>query len=187
MFKGKETIKRKIDIPLLAVILLSFYPQVFAQQQDFIEVDNFGQYLLNEPMTIEVVSDISKDITLYEIPAAFTIFDQAGVRSPLQKTNPAILWIDAPINLADYDLHKWTAATIGLYNTHPEKSDIQEILISSSSSSDELLDVKDLKFEDINLMEAILVSEESMQDQNSFMGLFWQISTKISGCRHFCN
>ncbi len=177
MFKGKETIKHKIDIPILAVILLSFYPQVFAQQQDFIELDNFGKFLFNEPMNIEVVTDISKDITLYGIPTAFTVFDQAGVQSPVQKTNPEIPWIETPINLTDYDLHKWIAETLGLYDPHPEKSDIQEVSILSYS--DELLDVKALKFEDVRLIESKLISEESMQGENALMGLFWKINKNI--------
>ena len=150
MFKGKEIIKRKINIPILTVILLSFCTPAFAQQQDFIKEDDFGKFILNEMMNIEVVTDISKDITLYEIPTAVTIFDQLDIQKPVQKTNPEIPWTAAAINLTDYDLHKWGAATLGLCNPHPEKSDIREV--SNPSPPDEQLEVKRLKFEDVKLI-----------------------------------
>jgi hypothetical protein len=54
---------------------LSFCTQAFAQQQDFIKEYYFGKFL-NELMNIEVVTDISKDITLLEIPAAITVLDR---------------------------------------------------------------------------------------------------------------
>lgn len=177
MFKGKEIIKRKINISVLTVILLSFCTQVFAQQQDFIKEDNFGKFLLNEPINIEVVTDISKDITLYGIPTAFTVFDQTGVQQPVQKTNPEIPWIEAPINLADYDLQKWAAATLGLYNPLAEKLDTQKVSIPSHS--DALLDVKGPKFEDVKLIETILASEENLRSENPLMGLIWQIDENI--------
>lgn len=178
MFNGKEIIKRKINISVLTVILLlSFCTQVFAQQQDFIKEDNFGKFLLNELMNIEVVTDISKDITLYEIPTPVTIFDQLDIQQPVQKTNPEVPWTIAVINFADFDLHKWAAATLGLYNPHPEKSDIREVSIPSHP--DELLEVKGLKFEDVKLIETILASEESLRGENTLMELIWQVSENI--------
>jgi hypothetical protein len=176
MFNGKETIKRTINISILTVILLSFCTQVFAQQQDCIE-DNFGQFILNEMMNIEVVTDISKDISLYGIPTAISVFDPIDIQKPLQKTNPEIPWTIEAINLTDYDLRKWAAATLGVYNPHPEKSDIHEVSIPSHS--EELMEVKGLKFEDIKLIESILVSEESLRSENLLMELIWQISENI--------
>lgn len=168
MFKGKEIIKRKINLTMLTVVLFSFCTQAFAQQQDFIKEDNFGKFL-NELMNIEVVTDISKNITLLEIPAAVTVFDPVDIQQPIQKINPEIPWTVAAINFADFDLHKWATATLGLYNTHPEKSDVQEVSIPSYS--DEQLDVKGLKFKDVKLMEAILASEESLRSEKPLMGL----------------
>ena len=83
----------------------------------------------------------------------------------------------AAINFTDVDLHKWAVATLGLDNSHPEKSDIQKVSIPSYS--DELLYVKGLKFEDVKLIEAILTSEESLHGENSLMGLIWQVSENI--------
>ena len=177
MFNGKETINRKINIAILTVILLSFCTQVFAQQQDFIKEDNFEKFILNELLNIEVVTDISKDISLYEIPTAITVFDQVDIQQPLQKTNPEISWTAAAINLTDDDLHKWGSATLGLYTLHPEKLDIQEVSIPSHP--DELLDVKGLKFEDVKLIETILASEESLRGENTLMELIWQVSENI--------
>lgn len=177
MFNGKETINRKINISILTVILLSCCTQVFAQQQDCIKEDNFGKFIRNELMNIEVVTDISKDISLYEIPTAITMFDRLDIQQPVQKTNPEIPWTIAAINLTDYDLHKWTAATLGLYNPHPEESDIREVSIPSYS--DEQLDVKGLKFEDVKLIEAILASEESLRSETTLRELIWQVSENI--------
>ena len=174
MFKGKEIIKRKINISILTVILLSFCTQVFAQQQDFIKEDNFGKFL-NELMNIEVVTDNS--IGLYEIPTAIGVFDRLDIQQPVQKTIPEIPLTVAAISLTDYDLQKWVAATFGLYNPQPEKSDIREVSITSNP--DELLDVKGLKFEDVRLIEAILASEESLRSEKSLMGLIWQVSKNI--------
>ena len=61
-----------------------------------------------------------------------------------------------------------SSATLGLYNKHPEKSDVQEVSIPSYS--DEQLDVKGLKFEDVRLIEAILASEESLRSEKSLWG-----------------
>lgn len=176
MFKGKEINKQKINLAVLTVILLSFCTQVFAQQQDFSKEDNFGKFL-NELMNIEVVTDISKDIILLEIPAAITVLDCVDIQQPVQKTNPEIPWTVAAINFADFDLQKWAAAPLGLYNTHPEKSDVQEVSIPSYS--DEQLDVKGLKFENVKLIEAILAPEESLRGENPFMGLIWRVSENI--------
>ena len=177
MFNGKETINRKINIAILTVILLSFCTQVFAQQQDFIKEDNFEKFILNELLNIEVVTDISKDISLYEIPTAITVFDQVDIQQPLQKTNPEISWTIAAINLTDDDLHKWGSATLGLYNLHPEKPDIREVSIPSNP--DELLDVKELKLEDIKMIEAILASDESLRGKTTLMELIWQVGENI--------
>jgi hypothetical protein len=177
MLNGKETIKRKINISMLTVILLSFCTQVFAQQQDFIKEDNYGNFLLNELANIEVVTDISKGISLYDIPTAVTVFDPLDIQQSVQKTTPEIAWTIAAINLTDDDLHKWDSATLDLYNPHPEESDIREVSIPSPP--DELLDVKGLKFEDIRLIESILASEESLRGKNTLMELIWQVSENI--------
>ncbi len=177
MFNGKETIKRTINISILTLILLSFSTQAFAQQQDFINEDNFGKFLLNELMNIEVITDISKDISLYEIPTAVTVFEQVDIQQPVQKTNPEISWTIAAINLTDDDLRKWDSATLGLYNPHPEELDIREVSIPSHS--DELMNVKGLKFEDVRLIESILASDESLRSKNLLMELIWQVSENI--------
>ena len=177
MFKGKEIIKRKINISILTVILLSFCTQVFAQQQDFIKEDNFGKFLLNEVMNIEVAANISKVIGFYEIPTNVTLFDRLDIQQPLQETNPDIPWTIMAINLTDDDLHKWGSATLGLYNPHPEKPDIHEVSIPLHS--DELLNPKRLKYEEVKLIESILASEESLRGKNTLMELIWQISENI--------
>jgi len=176
MFNGKETIKRKINISILIVILLSFCTQVFAQQQDFIKEDNYGKFL-NELMNIEVVTDISKVIGFYEIPTNVTLFDRLDIQQPLQETNPDIPWTIAAINLTDDDLYKWGSATLGLYNPHSEKPDIHEVSIPLHS--DELLNPKRLKYEEVKLIESILASEESLRGKNTLMELIWQISENI--------
>jgi len=172
MLRPKEIIKRKINISVLTVILLSFHTQVFAQQQDFIKEDNFGKIILSELMNIELVTDISKDFSLYDIPAAITIFEQVEVQK-----NPEIPLTIAAINLTDDDLHKWGSATLGLYNPHPEKPDIREVSIPSHS--DKLLDIKGLKYEDLKMIESILVSDESLRGENTLMELIWQVSENI--------
>jgi hypothetical protein len=177
MFSGKETIKRTIIISILTLILLSFCTQVFAQQQDFIKEDNYGKFILNELMNIEVVTDISKDINLYQMPIAVTVFDPLDIQQPLQETNPDIPWTIAAINLTDDDLYKWGSATLGLYNPHPEKPDIHEVSIPLHS--DELLNPKRLKYEEVKLIESILASEESLRGKNTLMELIWQISENI--------
>jgi hypothetical protein len=176
MFKGKEIIRQKINLSVLTMILLSFCSQAFAQQQYFSKEDNFVK-LLNDLMGIELVTDIGKDISLYEIPAAITIFDHLDIQQSVQKTNPDIPRPLAAINFADYDLHKWIAATLGLYNPHPEKSDVQKVSILSYS--DEQLDVNGIKFEDARLIEAILAYEEGLGSENPFLGFIWQISENI--------
>ena len=176
MFKQKKIIKRKINISILVVIFLSFCTQVFAQQHDYIEEDNFGKFL-NGLMNIEVVTEITKDINLYEIPTAITVFDQVDIPQPVQKTNPEIPRTIAAMNLTGDDLHKWAAATLGLYNSHPEKPDNREVSILSNP--DELLDVKGLKFEDIKMIESILTTEESLRGKNTLMELIWQVSENI--------
>lgn len=178
MFNGKETIKRKIAIAILTVVLLSFCTQVFAQQQDFIkQKDNFGIFLLNELTNIEVVTDISKYISLYEIPTAITVFNQVDINQPVQKTNPEILWTAGAINLTDDDLHKLGSAALGLKSPKPEKSNIHEVSIPLHS--DELMNVKRLKFEDIKLIESILASEKNLSGKNILTELIWQISENI--------
>lgn len=176
MFNGKEIIKRKINLSVLTVILLSFCSQAFAQQQYFSKEDDFGKFL-NDLMGIELVTDIGKDISLYEIPPAITVFDHVDIQQSVQKTNPEIPWPVAAINFTDYDLHKWTAATLGLYNPHPEKSDVRTVSILSYS--DEKLDVNGIKFDDARLIKAILAYEEGLGSENPFMGLIWQISENI--------
>ena len=177
MFEPKEIIKRKINISVMIVILLSFCAQVFAQQQEIIKEDDFVKFLLNEMMNIEVVTDISKDISLCEIPTAITIFDGVDIQQPVKKTNPEIPWAFEAINLTDDDLHKWGSATLGLYNPNPEKPDIRKVSIPSNP--DELLDVKGLKFEDVKRIESILVSDESLRGKNALMELIWQVSENI--------
>jgi hypothetical protein len=176
MFSGKETIKRTINISILTLILLSFSSQVFAQQQEIIKEDNYGKFL-NELMNIEVVTDISKVIGFYEIPTNVTLFDRLDIQQPLQETNPDILWTIAASNLTDDDLYKWGSATLGLYNPHPEKPDIHEVSIPLHS--DELLNPKRLKYEEVKLIESILASEESLRGKNTLMELIWQISENI--------
>ena len=176
MFEPKEIIKCQINIFVLTVISLIFCTQVFAQQHDYIEEDNFGKFL-NGLMNIEFVTDITKDINLYEIPTTFTVFDQLDIQQPVQKTNPEIPWAFEEINLTDYDLHNWGAATLGLYSTNPEKPDIRKVSILSNP--DEILDVKGLKFEDVKLIESILVSDESLRGKNALMELIWQVSENI--------
>jgi len=177
MFNGKETIKRKITISILTVVSLSFCTQAFAQQQDFIKEDNFGKFILNERMNIKVVTDISKDISLYDIPTAVTVFDTLDIQQPAQKTNPEIPWTIAAVNLTDDDLRKCGSAILGLNNPHPQKPDIREISIPSSP--DELLDVNGLKFEDVKMIETILASDESLRGENLLMELIWQVSENI--------
>jgi hypothetical protein len=177
MFSGKETIKRTINISILTLILLSFSTQAFAQHQNFIQEDNFGNFLLNEMMNIEVVTDLSKDISLYEMPTAVTVFDPLDIQQPVQKTNPEISWTIMAINLTDDDLHKWGSATLGLYSPQPEKPDIREVSIPSHL--DELMDVKGLKFENVRLIESILASDESLRGENTLMELIWQVSENI--------
>jgi hypothetical protein len=176
MFKGTETIKRKIILILLTVVLLSFCTQGFAQQQDFIKEDNLGKFL-NELMNIEVVTDIIKDISLLDMPAAITVPGRVDIQQPVQKTTPEIPWTAAAINFADIDPHKWAAATLGLYNPHSEKTDVQKVSIPPYS--DKQQDLKGLKFEDIKMIEAILASEESLRGENTLMGLIWQVSENI--------
>ncbi len=176
MFKPKEIIKRKINFSVLTVISLSFCTQVFAQQHAYIEEDNFGKFL-NGLMNIEVVTEITKDINLYEIPTAITVFDQVDIPQPLQKTNPEIPRTIAAINLTDDDLHKLGAATLGLYNPHPEKPDIREVSIPSNP--DELLNAKGLKLEDLKMIESILASDKSLHAENALMELIWQVSENI--------
>ncbi len=179
MFKPKEIIKCKINISVLLFILLSFCTQVFAQQQDFIKEGNFGKLLndLNELMNVKVFTDISQDISLYGISTTITVFDQLDTQQLVHKTNPEIPWTVPAINLTDYDLYKWAASILGLYNPHPEKSDIREV--SSLLYSDELLSIKELNFDDVKLIEALLASQESLHSQNPLMGLVWQISENI--------
>ena len=128
-------------------------------------------------MNIEVVTDISKDISLYEIPAAVTVFDPLDIQQPVQKTNPEIPLTIAAINLTDDDLHKWGSAILGLYSPQPEEPDIREVSIPSHL--DELMDVKGLKFENIKLIETILASDESLRNENTLMELIWQVSENI--------
>lgn len=177
MFNGKEAINRKINISILTVILLSFCTQVFAQQQDCIKEDNFGKFILNEMMNIEVVTDISKGISLYDIPTAITVFDHLDIQQPVQKTNPEIPWTIAVINLTDDDLHKWGSAILGLHKPQTEKSDTREVFIPSNSV--ELLNAKGLKFEDLKMIESILASDESLRGENTLMQLIWQVSENI--------
>ena len=177
MYSGKETIKRKINISILTLILLSFSTQAFAQHQNFIQEDNYGKFILNEQMNIEVATDAGKGISLYDIPTAITVFGQVDIQQPVQKINPEISWTIAAVNLTDDDLHKLGSATLGLNNPNPEKPDIREV--STSSHPDELLDVKGLKFEDVKLIESILVSDESLRGENTLMELIWQISENI--------
>jgi hypothetical protein len=175
MFKMKETIKRKINVPILAVVLLSFCPRVFAQQQDLTKEDDLGKFL-NELMDIKVVIDIG-NISLYEIPTAVAVTDRPDIQQQLQKTNPGILWPVPPVNLTDYELYKWDASALGLYDPHPEKPDVREISILSYLN--EPLNLQKVKFEDARLIEAILESEESMKNENPLMGLIWQINEDI--------
>ena len=177
MFSGKETIKRTINISILTLILLSFCSQVFAQQQEIIKEDNYGKFILTELMNTEVVTDISKDISLYEMPIAVTVFDPLDIQQPVQKTNPEISWTIAAVNLTEDDLYKWGSATLGLNNPNPEKSDIHEVSIPLHS--DELLNPKRLKYEEVKLIESILASEESLRGKNTLMELIWQISENI--------
>jgi len=177
MFEPKEIIKCKINIFVLTVILLSFCAQVFAQQQEIIEEDDFVKFLLNEMMNIEVVTDITKDINLYGIPTPITVFNQLDIQQPVQKTNPEIPWTIAATNLTADDLHNWGSATLGLYNPNPEKPGIREVSIPSHP--DEILGVKGLKFEDVKLIESILVSDESLRGKNALMELIWQVSENI--------
>ena len=178
MFNGKETIKRKITISILTVVSLSFCTQAFAQQQDFTkEEDNFGNFLLNELANIEVVTDLSKTISLYDIPTAVTVSDTLDIQRPAQKTNPEISWTIAAVNLTEDDLHKLGSATLGLNDPNPEKPDIHEVSIPMLSN--ELMNVKERKFEDVKLIESILASEESLPGKNTLMELIWQISENI--------
>jgi hypothetical protein len=177
MFNGKETIKRTINISILTLVLLSFSTQAFAQQQDSIKEDNFRTFIPNELMNIEVAANISKGISLYDIPTAVTIFDPLDIQQPVQTTNFEIPWTIAAITLIDYDLYKLGSTTLGLYRPHPEKSDVREVSISSHPH--ELLEVKGLKFEDIKLIESILASDESMHPENTLMEMIWQVSENI--------
>ena len=177
MYNGKETIKRKINISILTVILLSFCSQAFAQQQDFIEEENFGKFILNELMNIEISTNISKGISLYDIPTAVTVLDKLDIQQPIQKTNHEIPWTIAAFNLTDDDLRKWGSAKLGLYIPHPQKPEIREVSIPSNP--DELLDAKGLKFEDLRLIESILASDENLRGENLLMELIWQVSENI--------
>jgi hypothetical protein len=175
MLKVKETIKRKINVLILAVVFFGFCPKVFAQQQNFIK-DDLGKFL-NELTDIKVVTDIGKNISLYEIPTAVTVTDQTDTQQQLQETNTGILWPVPPVKLTDYELYKWDASTLGLYDPHPEKPDVREISILSYSN--EPLNLQKVKFEDARLIEAILDSEESMKNENPLMNLVWQINENI--------
>jgi len=178
MFNGKETIQRKITIAILTVVSLSFCTQVFAQQQDFTnEDDNFRNFLLNALANIDVVTDISKDISFYDISSAVNLYDQLDIQQPVKKTNPESPWTAGVINLTDDDLHKLGSATLGLNSTHHEKPDILEVSITSNPN--ELLNAKRLKFEDVKMIESILASEESLHGENTLMELIWQISENI--------
>jgi hypothetical protein len=179
MFNGKKTIQRKITIAILTLVSLSFCTQVFAQQRDFTneEEDNFGNYLLNALPNIEVVTDLSKDISLYDIPAGITVIEQVDIDQPVQKTNPEIPWTVTAIDLSDDDLHKLGSAILGLNSPQPEKPDIHEISIPLQS--DELINVRELKFEDVKMVESILASEENMNGENILMELIWEISENI--------
>jgi hypothetical protein len=176
MFKVKETFKHKINVLILEVVFFSFCPQVFAQQQNLPKEDNLGKFL-NELMDINIVIDINKDISLYEIPTAVTVTDQLDVQQQLQETNTGILWPVPAVNLADYDLNKQAPLTLGLYDPHPEKPEIREISILSYLN--EPLNLQKIKFENARLIEAVLESEESQQNENPLMGLIWQINEDI--------
>ncbi|MCP4611885.1 MAG: hypothetical protein GY845_24545 [Planctomycetes bacterium] len=177
MFNGKETIKRTINISILMVILLSFSTQTFAQQQDYIKEDNFGKFLLNELANIEVVTDISKDISLYDIPAAVTVFDQVDIQQPVQKTNPEIPLTITAVNLTDDDLHKLGSATLGLNSPQSEKPDLQEVIIPSNS--DQLVSTEELKLKNTRLIDAILASQQNMTSVNPLINLIWQIDKNM--------
>jgi hypothetical protein len=176
MFKVKETIKRKINVLVLVVVLFGFCPQVFAQQQDFIKEDDLVKFL-NELMDIKVVIDIDKDISLYEMLPTVNATDQVDVQQQLQETNPGILWPVPAVNLADYALNKQAASTLGLYDPITEKTDVREISILSLSNVP--LNLQKIKFEDARLIEAVLDSEKSVQNENPLMGLIWQINENI--------
>jgi len=178
MFNGKETIQRKIAIAILTVVSLSFCTQVFAQQQDFTkEEDNFGNFLLNALANIEVVTDLSKDISLYEIPTAITMIEQLDIQQPVQKTNPEISWTIAATNLTDDDLHKLGSATLGLNSPQSENPDLREVIIPSNSV--QLLDVEELKLKNARLVDTILASQQSMTSENPLMNLVWKIDENM--------
>jgi len=176
MFKVKETIKRKINVLVLVVVLFGFCPQVFAQQQDFIKEDDLVKFL-DELMDIKVVIDIDKDISLYEMPATVTVTDQVDVQQQLHATNTGILLSVPAVNLVDYGLNKQAASTLGLYDPITEKTDVREISILSLSNVP--LNLQKIKFEDARLIEAVLDSEKSVQNENPLMGLIWQINENI--------
>ena len=177
MFNGKETNNHNTNLFMLVLILFSTCTQIFAQNQDIIKEDNFGKFVLNELMNMEVVSDISKEISLYEMSTAFTILDLLDIQQPVQKTNPDISWTSATIDLIDDNLHKWADATLGLYNQHLEKSDILEISIPAYP--EDLLDVNELNFNDAKLIEEVLTSQENQAGTNPLLGLIWQINENV--------
>lgn len=176
MFEGKGIIKRKINISVLAIILLSSCSQVLAQQQDFVGEDNFGKFL-NELLNIDFVTDIGKGLSLFEIPPVITVNNPVDIQKPPQETNPENLFATVSINLTDYDLYRWTSAILGLYESHPEKSSIPDV--STPSNSNKLLKVKGPKFDDFRLVEAILASQQGLPSENPLLGLAWQINESI--------
>ncbi|MDT8303267.1 MAG: hypothetical protein RQ760_17440 [Sedimentisphaerales bacterium] len=178
MFNGKETIQRKITIAILTVVSLSFCTPVFAQQRDFANTeDNFGNFLLNALANIEVITDLSKGISLYDIPTPITVIEQADIQQPVQKTNPEIPLTITAVNLTDDDLHKLGSATLGLNNSNPQKPNLQEVIISSNS--DELVNTEELKLKNTRLIDAILASEQNMTSVNPLMNLVWQIDENM--------
>ena len=178
MFNGKETIKRKITIAILTVVSLSFCTQVFAQQQDFTnEEENLGKFLLNELANIKVVTDISKDISLYDIPTSITVIEQVDIQQSVQKTNPEIPLTITAVNLTDDDLHKLGSATLGLNNPNSQKPNLQEVIIPSNS--DELVNTEELKLKNTRLIDAILASEQNITSVNPLMNLVWQIDENM--------
>lgn len=177
MFEGKEISILKIYFSVLIAILLSFCTQVFAQQKGFTRDNNSGKFLLNEQMSIDLITDVGKDIGLFDIPAPVTIFEQVDIQPQVQKISPQILWSVQDVNLSVHDLHKWTSSILGLHNQQTEKSDTSEVFITSNSVK--LLNVEELKIKNAQLIETILTLQQSTQSENLLMNLIWQIDENI--------